>query len=473
MKVTLINPSITMEERYGKFAKGGSSVPPLGLAYIAATLENNGVKVNIIDGSVLNLDQGAIEKLLSKHNPDIVGVTALTPTLYRSYEVINTVKKALPDSLIVIGGPHPSLFPTDVLKENVNIDVSVYGEGEYTVLELANNIESHGKDNSKSFEDVRGIAYRNNGQIRKNTPRPYIDDLDTLPFPARHLLPMDKYRPALYQIKRSPNTNLIASRGCPFNCNFCSKGVYGRKFRIRSPENVITEIEYLIEKYGIKELLFWDDTFTLNKKWIEDFCILLKERNLDITWSCSSRVNKVDKLLLQKMRKAGCWSIFYGIESGSQKLLNNINKGITISQVINAVKWAKEAGIQVRASFMLGLPGETKELAEKTIAFAKELDPDYAQFNITTPYPGTELMKVAGKYGKIISHDFSKYTIWSPIFIPNGSTSEDLTKLHHQAYMEFYLRPTYILKRLAKIRSFSDIMVYLKGFATLVSSSIH
>ena len=472
MKVTLINPPMTLEERYGKFARAGSSLPPLGLAYIAATLEKNGIEVHIIDGTVMNFKNKSLENRISSIKPDIIGVTALTPTLYRSYEVINTSKKILPESLMVIGGPHTSLFPKDVLQENTNIDVSVYGEGEHTLLELVRNIENYGKNNGKSFENVKGIVYRNNGKIIKNEPRPYIGDLDTVPFPSRHLLPMNEYRPALYQIKRSPNTNIIASRGCPFSCTFCSKGVYGKKFRTRSPENVIVEIENLIEKYGIKELLFWDDTFTVNKQWVEDFCDLLQSKNFDLTWSCSSRVNKVDKALLQKMKNAGCWSIFYGIEAGSQELLNNIDKGITLQEVRNAVKWAKDVGIEVRASFMLGLPGETKELAKKTIRFAKELDPDFAQFNITTPYPGTELNKNAGQYGKILSHDFSKYTIWSPIFIPTGITSEDLTKLHHQAYVEFYLRPTYILKRLMKIRSFSDIKVYLNGFVTLLLSSI-
>jgi|TARA_B100001964_G_scaffold245829_1_gene337070 radical SAM superfamily enzyme YgiQ (UPF0313 family) len=472
MKVTLINPPMTLEERYGKFARAGSSLPPLGLAYIAATLEKNGIEVDIIDGTVMNFKNKSLENRISSIKPDIIGVTALTPTLYRSYEVINTSKKILPRTLIVIGGPHTSLFPKDVLKENTNIDISVYGEGEHTLLELVKNIENYGKNNGKSFEDVKGIVYRNNGKIIKNEPRPYIGDLDTVPFPSRHLLPMNEYRPALYQIKRSPNTNIIASRGCPFSCTFCSKGVYGKKFRTRSPENVIVEIENLIEKYGIKELLFWDDTFTVNKKWVEDFCDLLQTKNFDLTWSCSSRVNKVDKALLQKMKNVGCWSIFYGIEAGSQELLDNIDKGITLQEIRNAVKWAKEVGIEVRASFMLGLPGETKELAKKTIRFAKEIDPDFAQFNITTPYPGTELNKNAGQYGKILSHDFSKYTIWSPIFIPTGITSEDLTKLHHHAYVEFYLRPTYILKRLMKIRSFSDIKVYLNGFVTLLLSSI-
>jgi radical SAM superfamily enzyme YgiQ (UPF0313 family) len=242
-----------------------------------------------------------------------------------------------------------------------------------------------------------------------NGPRPLIQNLDALPFPARDLLPMDKYIPLPNQYKRKPVANLMALRGCPYQCTFCSaNAVFGCSLRMRSAQRVYDEIKQLVDTYGIREISFWDDTLTVNKKWLHELCDLIISNHLDITWSCYARVNTVDLDLLKKMKKAGCWNIFYGIESGNQELLDRIKKGITLDQIRNAVKLTKKAGIEVRGSFMIALPGETPEMAHKTIDFAIELDPDYAQFSITTPYPGTELFEQAKQYGEL-SGDFSKF----------------------------------------------------------------
>jgi radical SAM superfamily enzyme YgiQ (UPF0313 family) len=275
---------------------------------------------------------------------------------------------------------------------------------------------------------------------------------------------MRKYIPLPNQYKRLPVVHTTAIRGCPFRCTFCSNNiVFGRKIRAKSPERVIEEITSVTRLYGAREIAFWDDTFTINKKWATSLCNLIMKEKLDIVWSCYASVNTVDKELLQTMGKAGCWNIFYGFESGIQQLINNIEKEITIDQIRNVNKWTREAGIEVRASFMLGLPGETPALAKKTIEFAVELEPDYAQFSITTPFPGTKLYTQANKYGKL-SLNFAQYTGWEPVFVPFGyKDGKELVKMEKLAIRSFYLRPRYVLNRIKKIRSTEDLIRYMKG----------
>jgi radical SAM superfamily enzyme YgiQ (UPF0313 family) len=280
---------------------------------------------------------------------------------------------------------------------------------------------------------------------------------------------MKKYIPLPNQYKKKPVVHMVAIRGCPYSCSFCSNNkVFGRKIRARSPEKLVEEIRYVIEKYGAKEISFWDDMMTTNKEWMYKFCDLLIRGKFDVTWTCYARVDSVDEPLLKKMKKAGCWNIFFGFEAGIQELLNNINKGITIKQIVEANRLCKKIGIEVRASFMIALPGETPELAKKTIEFAKRLNPDYAQFCITTPYPGTCLYENASKYGTLIQ-DFSRFNIWEPVFIPKGyKNAEQVKEMERIAMREFYIRPAYILSRIRKISSLEDILRYIKGLRFLV-----
>jgi anaerobic magnesium-protoporphyrin IX monomethyl ester cyclase len=280
---------------------------------------------------------------------------------------------------------------------------------------------------------------------------------------------MEKYLPLPNQYKRKPVIHMIVIRGCPYSCAFCSNNaIFGRKIRSRSPESVVEEIEFVKKKYGAKEISFWDDMLTVNKNWIYRFCELLTENKTNVTWTCLARVDSVNKEMLAKMAKAGCWNIFYGFEAGSQMLLDNINKGITLDQIRNAVKWTKEARIEIRGSFMLALPGETPELAEKTIAFAKELNPDYAQFSITTPYPGTRLYDDAEKWGKL-TKNFSVYHGWDAVFIPYGyKNKKQILELEKKAVRSFYFRPAFIFNTIKNIRSWEDLKRYYKGLRFLL-----
>ena len=443
-KVLLIFPPVTHEEIYSKgISEIGHVLPPLGLAYIASMLEKNDIDVKIIDSIVLKLTLEDVVKQAVEYLPDHIGISAMTPTIHRSITLAKELKKYLPDIPIIFGGPDPSQHPKEVEKYEC-VDTVVVGEGEYAMVDIVKN-------------NLRGIVH--------GSP---IKDLDELPFPARHLLPMELYFSGVSLSKRSPQATMITSRGCPHDCAFCSKSTFGRLYRVRSPKNVIAEIKYLMKEYGVKEISFWDDIWGLSDSWAEEFCDLILEEGIDLTWSCEARVDTVNLEKLKLMKKAGCWNIFYGIESGNQDLLDIIGKGVTLEQIRNAIKWTKKAGIEIRANFMLALPGETPEKAQKTIDFAKELDPDFVKFNITTPYPGTRLHDQALEYGTL-EQSLNKFTNYFPVFVPKGySSKEEILEMRKRAYREFFFRPSYILKRFLKIRSLGELSRHIRGFKALI-----
>ena len=332
-------------------------------------------------------------------------------------------------------------MPQEVANE-MRADIVISEEADGVIADVVNNLEEY-----KKKRIVRAGKVMN---------------LDSLPFPARHLVDMKKYSSLPNTYKKDPHTfQVITSRGCPFTCTFChdARGV----FRQRSVENVIAELKELKEKYAISEVAFWDDIFTLNKQWVYKFCEEMEKLNM--VWSCYTRLDLIDEPLLRAMKKAGCWNIFFGIEAGSQELLDNIKKKMTVEQMKEKVKLVKRVGIAIRGSFMIGLPGETPEKARQTIQFAIDLDPDYAQFTITTPYPGTELWKTAEQFGTLDrSQNFTDWNEWQPVFVPNGYKSgQELLDIHKEAFRRFYRRPKYMAKRAMKIRSFAELKKNLKG----------
>lgn len=440
MKVSLVNPLAPQIESSVVL---GITVPPLGLAYIAAVLEENGHAVRIIDAQALGISLPQIKREIEKDQPDVVGVTSTTPTVREALSTIRTAKEACPNAITVMGGPHVSFLPTETLQKCEQLDVACVGEGEQTMLELAQTIERR-----TSLSNVRGIVYRSGDHIVKTPPQPLIDDLDSLPFPARHLLPMDKYT---ILGKKSIIGHLITSRGCPFNCTFCASSLlFGKRFRGRSPKNVVDEIEQVVSEYNPGSIEFSDDEFTLDRKRAEGICDEIKRRGLSILWACSSRVDTVSRDLLRKMKEAGCFLIYYGVESGCQRILNLMRKGTRIKQVIDAIRWTKEVGIETLASYIIGFPGETKKEIEKTITFAKRLNTDYAQFSLATPYPGTELYDSAKEKSFLLTEDWSQYTAGKPIILNNDCSKEDLMRLLTKAYKSFYLSPRILLRHLRK-----------------------
>jgi radical SAM superfamily enzyme YgiQ (UPF0313 family) len=479
--ILLLFPPISLKERYGKRSIGDvkGMVPPLGLAYLASFVRQKEFSVKVIDAIVDNFTDEKLIEYIKVENPKVIGISSLTLTFNRAIITAESIRKIYPDILIVIGGHHATIVKENLLKENPYFDICVYGEGELTFLELMEEYRKQEWDrnaflkNYETLSKIKGISFVKNQEIMINLPRELIKNLDDLPMPARDFFDMKKYVPLPNQYKRLPSIHMTVTRGCPFACSYCSaSSVFGRGFRLSSPRKVIAEIEYLMRTYGAKEISFWDDAFTVNEKWVREVCQLIIDKKLNITWTCYGRVRTVDKEMLLLMRKAGCWNMFFGFESGVQELLDLINKNITLDEIRQVVKWCKEVGIEVRASFMIALPKETPEMAKKTIDFAIELDPEYAQFCVTTPFPETKLFEDAKKYGDL-ALDFDKYSVWEPVFLPHGYKSRDeILEMERLAVKKFYYRFGYVLKHLLKIRSPLDVWRYFKGFIVTIGFSL-
>lgn len=456
MKTLLINPP-----QNGKYPQ-----PPLGLASIAAVLERESYQVKILDANALQLSESEIAREID--GVDIIGITAMTPFINSAIKVVKEIKREKPGSMVIVGGAHATILPEETLSDVPEIDVIVRGEAEATVLELYQALKS-----GDSLQNVRGITYRDKGEIKSTPTRPPIVDMDSLPFPAYHLLPLQKYRLHPPHGRRLPVMAVLTSRGCPYNCLFCSKPIFGHKFRSQSPQRIASEIEYLVENFKVKEITFYDDIFTLDKKQIAKLAKEFKKHKLSIPWSCEIRVDLVTEESLATMKEAGCYMIAYGIESGNQNILNNLRKKITIEQVRKAIKMTHDAGIQSVGYFMLGSPGETPTTIHQTIDFAKRLPLDFVQFSITTPYPGTDLYNLYLKSG-VSDKNWDNFTYANlksasiPVFETASLSKDDLQKWNATAYKEFYLRFSYIWERLKQSRSPGNLKTNISGLRMLL-----
>ncbi len=437
MKVLFVNPPQTAS----KYKFMGVIAPPLGIAYMAGVLQENHIDVEILDASAEDMDFKDVEKELLKRKPDLVALTALTPTIGSALETAQVVKETLPDSIVVMGGYHPTFNFIETL-EDENVDIVIRGEGEYIMLNLVQALE-----NQSSLHDVKGIVFedKNSKEIVVNPEAPLIQDLDELPFPALNLLPMKKYR--LLDMD-THMTTMITTRGCPMQCSFCSSAaMHGKKIRERSVENIVDEIEYLKTNYDIDTIAFMDDTFTLKKRKVMAICDEILKRNIEIMWGCTSRVDTLDEKLLKKMKEAGCITIFIGVESADQQQLDNMCKNTTIAKIENAFKIAHKLKIRTIASVALGMPGDTKEIMNKTVKFVHKLKPNYAIYSLATPYPGTRFYKEAFEKNLIKIKDWSKYTLITPILETIDCSLNDMRKIQAKAFMKFYLRPHYIIRQ--------------------------
>jgi radical SAM superfamily enzyme YgiQ (UPF0313 family) len=438
-KVLLVN--LPFEKIYEATTMKGvaPATPPLGLACIAGSLERDGHVAKIFDFNISNEEE--FKKVLEEENPDCVGISFVTPLIKEADKVARIVKD-FDDRIVVIGGgPHCSSFPESVLQETC-IDIVVIGEGDFTILDIVNE---------KDLEDIKGVGYLFGGTPVINPRREYIKDLDELAFPAWHLYDIAKYKTPSAIAKKNPVCWIESSRGCIYGCVFCNKHCFGRTFRVKSPQRVVEEF-IKVRDLGFKEIHLTDDGFTTDMERAERICDLLIEKKVNIGWSTITgiRVDRVNPILLKKMRQAGCYRVYYGIESGNQQILDNIHKGITLEQVRQAVKWAKEAKLSVAGYFMLGLPGETEATMQDTINFAKELNLDLAKVSITIPLPATELFNELDKAGKIKTKDwemFKFYSVPSTIYDHQNLSWETINKYYNMFYSKVYFNPRFILKR--------------------------
>jgi len=428
-------------------------LPPLGLAYVGAALEKSDFQVQILDNYNIRKPIEEVKKEIGRLQPEIVGITCGSVTYRQCIEAAKAVKEVLPSCKIVVGGWQPTYMPESLL-QYPEIDYLVMGEGEQAMVELARSI-TKGEDEA-DVTKISGVAYRHNGEIVK-IPSTFIQDIDRIPFPARHLLPMHIYDRRVPYFDAKPVDTMNVVRGCPYNCAYCEvKKLWGSRVRAFSPPRVVEEINELAHDYGSKGVYFVGDNFTINKKRTAELCNLMKKENLDIEWVCDSRVDQISRELLREMRDAGCRTIWLGVESGSPRILGKLNKKITIDQITRAFRLCKEEGIQIASSFMLGIPGETIGDMEATFKFARKLDPDWCQFNVYVAVPGSALYREIMEnklYDRI--EDFVTYVKTKEF------DYETVVKIQKRFHSNFNRSPKRILR---KVRQEGFLSVLAKGF---------
>ncbi len=460
--ILLINPPLDPKQRYGEFSDVGTELPNLGLAYLASFLRENGTGVEIIDAPAMGFSPSQIASEAKSHKPVIVGFTAATVAINSAAACAKEVRKVFPDALIVIGGPHVSSLPEETLAAFPIFDLGVLGEGERTLLELVSGIKE-GKD----YWDIPGVAFlKEDGKGIITEPRPLITDLDSLPMPAWDLLPdlAKTYRPSPQSTFRLPSTILFTTRGCPFNCTFCDRSVFGRKVRSHSAKRVFEMMEHLYKKYRIVHFAFHDESFIFDKERLLEFCRLLIRSGLPLTWVCQGRVDQpVSKNTLLLMKKAGCRQLQFGIETADNNLLGILKKGITIEQVRRALLITKSAGISTKAFFMIGLFGETEESMKKTAQFILEAPLDDIMISFFTPFPGSAAYEQVEKYGKLTG-SFENMSEYEVVFTPNGLTSLRIAAARKEIYRRFYFRPRIFFGYLARLRYLSAWKILIKSF---------
>jgi len=465
MRIALIYPSfgvvaVVNQPNVKAVASNYGIYPNMSMAYVAGALQANNQRLLFLDAMASNLSLNDMVKRLKRFRPDVMMFSLTTYLFHETLKIIQFFKSRF-NVPVIVGGQHVDLFPKQTLEKDI-LDIGIIGEAEETVVELIDALE-----NKKSLKKIKGIVYKEKNKVVINEKRPKIKDLDSIPFPARNLLPMSRYYSFISRHKNY--TILMSSRGCTFQCSFCEQRT--GDIRFRSPENVADEIEECIKKYSVKEIDVFDPLFTINKKRVIAICKEIQKRKLKVKWSCRARVDTVDDEMLREMKKAGCYRIYYGIESGDEQILKNIKKFTKISQIKKAIHLTKKNKILAFGYFMFGCPGETVKTIKKTIKLAKELPLDYAQFNRLSNLPGTELY---GQVKQKIGYDYwceyvkdKKVQIQLPR-VGCNLTDKTLDKYIRKAYLNFYLRPKIVLNTLFSMRSFSEFYRYTKAGISMI-----
>jgi radical SAM superfamily enzyme YgiQ (UPF0313 family) len=466
MKCALIIPAWQPHELFPR-ETAGSQInywQPLGILSIAAVLKRDGHEVRLYNGAFL--DNEEILGRVAGFNPRFAGIYSTTFGWHKAMQTAESLKHLNQGIFTCAGGPYPIALQEHCLHDCAHFDAVVTGEGEHTVQELLARLDA-----GSGLEGVLGLVFRRGAEILKNAPRPLIENLDALPFPARELLDeRESYLPPPGTYRRQPVTVLMTARGCDRNCLFCfqidkRRRAGTRGVRFRTVENVLDEIEHCLA-LGYREIKFLDDTLAADYDRAMRLADGIKARKLDFTWFASACVNQVDERLLRAFREAGCWAILLGAESGVQKNLNTLRKGATLDQIRAAVRAAKAAGLRVSLPFLFGIPGETYEEALKTIEFALELDPDLANFHALTPFPGTDLYEQQAKYGTV-SRDLRDFTYQGAAFIPYTMTREQIHELRQRAFLRFYSRPGFLVRALLRLRNLNDLRAAYAGLRSL------
>ncbi len=477
MKVLLINPNahdVGLLNRWKYFE--GLNIP-LGLCYIASQLKRHNIEVAILDCYAQRASLNETVENITLASPTVVGLSCTTPSFDVVNQIAKTIKNVIGDIPIVVGGCHPTVSPDEMLNLPY-FDYVIRGEGEETMVDLIRYLKGE-----IDIKTICGLSYKRDGKIIHNAYRKPIEDLDSLGYPALDLLDLSLYRDLPHEEITKPSFPILGSRGCVFSCSFCSREFLGKGRRCRSVRHIVSEIQYLVERYNARQISFVDPISPVSEEEGLEFCNEIERAGLEkkILWLCETHVKCVTKRLLTRMKESGCRKILFGIESGNEKILKDIGKGYTQRDVINAVKMTNHAGIETIGLFIIGFPGETKDMVEETIRFSKSLGLRYAIYNRLVPYPGTRIynsIKTQNNVGAI-SDNWSEYVPYSFLvdsksaYTPNGVSDEELRLLQKRAYFEFYYRPSILLQELRKKNFRKKVREMAKAFWKLSRWGIH
>lgn len=443
-RVVLVSAPVSVAERYGAFASAGSTEPSFGLLCLAAAARQAGAGVAVVEASARGLDVPSAFREIMALNPDVVGFTATTSEIVQAAELAARVKEAGARILTLVGGCHVTAIPEETLQAFPAFDMAVIGEGEETLCEIIREL-SRGERYPRG---VAGTLIRDGAELRRQAPRPLIADLDALPLPAWDLLSgfPGMFRPSPGRIRRWPCASIVLTRGCPNQCVFCDRSVFGNRCRAYSPARAVELVRDLRQCYGVREILIEDDTFIISKARVSEFCERVIAGKLGISWSCLGRADRVDPQLLRLMKRAGCWHISFGIESGDPQILESMHKRLNLDQIRQAVAWSRAAGMRTKGFFIVGFPGETPASLEKTRRLACALPLDDISVMQMTPFPGSELYRLAETYGSF-ERDWRKMNVLNTVFVPHGFTRADLERARGEMLRAFYLRPGIIVRQ--------------------------
>lgn len=389
MRVALVTAPLSLDERYGVFSGAASTQPSFALVCLGAVVKRLGMDVRVIDASAENMTVETALKQIADYNPAVLGISATTAGIVAAADLACRLKAASPHSLVVLGGCHASALPVETMNEFSSFDLLVFGEGERTLEEILDHVRRRGTVPA----DARGTAVRAGDRVVLNAPRPLIPDLDELPLPSWELLRgfPAAYRPSPTRMKRWPCASVVLTRGCPNRCRFCDRSVFGNRVRAYSADYAVGMVRDLSERFGVRELLIEDDTFTISESRVTAFCERIVSENIDITWSCLGRADRVNPRMLNLMRRAGCWHISYGIESGDPSMLTAMGKGESLSTMQQALSWTRAANIRAKGFFIVGYPGETEASLKRTELWMLQAPLDDISIMQFTPFPGSAI----------------------------------------------------------------------------------
>jgi len=463
MKVMLIVPPWTLLDIRAEDTQGIAGMwAPIGTLYVAAVLREAGFDVIFREGGFYTQKQ--MMDIIREEKPDAVGAFVIAMFWERTRTLFEEIKTFLPDCYLFAGGHGPSAFGAKALEECDSLDAIVYSEGEYSTRELMQRVRD-----GESTVGVAGTSVRWNNEIINNPSRPFIENLDELPFPAMDLAELDRYIPSYGQVLKMPSFQVISSRGCLNDCLYCYRLMGRHVQRLRSAKNVVDEIEHYVKNYGAKDIKFWDEAFTNDRVRAMEICDEILRRDLKVSWWISSRADSVDMELLLKMKEAGCWCINFGVESGVNKNLKMLRKNLTVEQIVHAVRMTHKAGIKTFTTYIFGIPGETFEEGLETIKLAKRLNSHITEFFPISPFPGTDLWDIACQ-SSTFKNDVRNIGLLKEeiAYSPDTMTHEEVAELRRRAFREYYIRPAFVWRYMTGIRSWFEFKGVFAGAITLL-----